>query len=44
VEKLLRLHPDYTIEKYTEWMRKHSVPEGRSRRMVAALRKAGLPD
>jgi adenylate cyclase len=44
VEELLRLHPDYTIEKYTEWMQRNNVPEGRSRRMVAALRKAGLPE
>jgi adenylate cyclase len=44
VEELLRLRPDYTIERYIEETRKRNVPDDRIRRWVAALRKAGLPD
>ena len=44
VEELLRLRPDYTIEKQTEWMRKNNLSEEKIGRMTAALRKARLPE
>jgi tetratricopeptide (TPR) repeat protein len=44
VEELLKLRPDYSIDKHIEWDRQNNVPEEGSRRMAAALRKAGLPE
>jgi tetratricopeptide (TPR) repeat protein len=44
VEELLRLQPGHTIEKTVEDMRKQNRPEDTTRRFVAALRKAGLPE
>jgi tetratricopeptide (TPR) repeat protein len=44
VEELLRLRPGFTTEQYIEEERKHNIPDHWSRRWVAALRKAGLPE
>jgi tetratricopeptide (TPR) repeat protein len=41
---LLKLWPGLTAEQWTEHMRKWNYPDERIRHMVAALRKAGLPD
>jgi adenylate cyclase len=42
--ELLRLRPDFTIEVLTSEARKWNVSDDRIRRVVAALRKAGLPE
>ena len=44
LEELLRLRPEYTIEKHIERLQQMNVPEERTRHWTAALRKAGLPD
>jgi adenylate cyclase len=44
VAELLRLRPDFTIEKYVEEARKWNATDDSIRRWVSALRKAGLPE
>jgi TolB-like protein/cytochrome c-type biogenesis protein CcmH/NrfG len=44
LEELLKLWPGLTADQWTEHMRKWNYPDERIRHMVAALRKAGLPE
>jgi tetratricopeptide (TPR) repeat protein len=44
LEELLRLYPGFTIQTLIEEWKKWNASDGRIRRSVAALRKAGLPE
>jgi adenylate cyclase len=44
MEELLRVLPGFTAEAFIEDERKWNVPDDRIHRLVAALRKAGLPE
>jgi tetratricopeptide (TPR) repeat protein len=44
LEELLRVYPDFNVERYTDEARKWNYPDDSIRRWVAALRKAGLPE
>jgi cytochrome c-type biogenesis protein CcmH/NrfG len=44
LEELLKLYPGFTTDKLTEEWRKWNATDDRIRRLVAALRKAGLPE
>ena len=44
VEELVRVYPDFTVEKYVEEARKWNMPNDTIGHWAKALRKAGLPE
>ena len=44
LEELLKVYPDFTIEKLIHDRRKYNASDDSIRLWVAALRKAGLPE